>query len=56
MADVDDLSVGNDIQNDAFNGPDEMIVESEVGGKRNDGPVRQFVPRARAELCLECRK
>ena len=39
MADIDDLSVGNDIQNNAFNGPDEMIVESEVGGSVMMRPV-----------------
>jgi hypothetical protein len=32
VANVDYFSVGSDIQNDAFYGPDKMIVEPEVGG------------------------
>jgi hypothetical protein len=42
MANVHDLDVRNDVEDDAFNRPHVVIAESKVGGERDDGTIRQF--------------
>lgn len=39
VANVHDLSIGNDLQDDTLHGPDVVIVESEIRGQGNDGTV-----------------
>ena len=39
MADVHDLHVGNDVNDHAFNRPDEVIVKTEVGSQSDDRPL-----------------
>src|SRR5260221_14138345 len=41
MADVNDLRVGHDAEDDAFHCPDKVVVQAEVGGQSDDGAVRQ---------------
>ena len=36
MADVDDLRLGSNLQDDPLHGADEMIVESEISGESDD--------------------
>src|ERR1019366_3402337 len=43
MADVDDLRLGGNLQYDPLHGADEMIVESEIGGERDDRDARQSI-------------
>ena len=43
VADVNDLRLGGDFQDDPLDGADEMIVKSEIGGKRDDRGVCQSV-------------
>src|SRR5712692_6956378 len=43
MADVHDLSLWGDVQDDALDSPHEVIVKSKISGQRNDRPVRQSV-------------
>src|SRR5208337_175387 len=43
VADVDDLRLGSDSENDAFHGADEMIVESEISSKSDDRNACQYV-------------
>jgi len=43
MADVDDLRLGSDPQNDPFHGANEMIVKSEVSRKSDDRGACQSV-------------
>src|SRR5204863_6914148 len=40
VADVHDLGIGNDLENDALHGANEMIVQPEVGGQSNDRTMR----------------
>ena len=40
VADVDNFRLRLNRQDDAFHGADEMIVESEIGGQRDDGFLR----------------
>jgi len=47
MADVYNLNSRNDIENHAFDRSHEMIIETKVGGERNDGPMRQGFSRSR---------
>jgi hypothetical protein len=42
MADVHDLSVGKNLENDALHRADEMVVQAEIGGQGNNRTVRQF--------------
>ena len=53
MADVHDFSFRSNIQNDALDSPDEMIVEPEVGGQSDKRTVRQCSSLSEAELCPE---
>src|ERR1700674_3462300 len=43
MADVDDLRLGSDPQDDPLHGADEMIVESEISGESDDRRACQSV-------------
>ena len=56
MADIHDLNFGNDIENDAFDRPHEVIVEPKVGGQRDDRPMRQFPLARRQNFPRKCRK
>src|SRR4029077_5312980 len=42
MANVHDLSVGSDIEDDSLKDSHEVIVKPEVGGQRDEWPMRQF--------------
>ena len=41
VADVNDFGLGNDTQNDAFDGADEMVAQPEVGSQGDDGTLLQ---------------
>jgi hypothetical protein len=42
MADIDDLRLGRNIQNYAFDRADEMIISSKIGGESDDRDTRQL--------------
>jgi hypothetical protein len=41
VANIDDLRFGNDIQDYSLYSSDEVIVDPEIGSKRDDGTMRQ---------------
>src|SRR5215472_1471849 len=47
MADVYNFHIGNNVKNYTLDGPDKMIVETEISGERNERAMRQDCVRSR---------